>query len=245
MKNYYLILALAFLLVLPMVMSVNYYDQGSEIVLTEVCRNNGTYCTSAANCNITVFYPDSTIFVEEAVMDYNESYFNYTISGALSGTRGTYTRDTTCCDGGLCASATDTFVIGAETTTSDSLLYTVLLVIMCALFGLFLWGSFAIPGGNLIYGDGTLASINNLKYAKLACILFSYLSLMFIMYISRGISTNLLHFDIASGIFTFISGTMLALLGPILVVFIIFGVISFLTDKRLMKLVKRGFSVKI
>lgn len=96
MKNKFYITMIAFIFVISL---VGAYESGKQIEFTETCLNNGTYCSSSAVCNITISYPNGTIFKNNIGMQNQASYHNYTLEGTV--VLGTYKKCITCTDGAL------------------------------------------------------------------------------------------------------------------------------------------------
>ncbi len=246
MNKLFIFVAMAFVMI-SFASAINTFEATEAIDFKEPCFNEGAYCSAAAVCNITITLPNQTLIVAGAGMQNQGAFHNYTLSAEETTPLGIYERCITCTDVTLSDAVCKDFEItptGKQFTTADSITYVILLFVALTLFGLSLWGALAIRWSNFWFDDGELAGISSLKYLKLGCMLFAYLSLMFITYISRGIATNLLHFDLASGIFIWISGTLLVFLFPILVVLVIFGLKALIMDVKFYKEVERGFAVK-
>lgn len=98
------------ILALPLLSAVSDEDveytftNGAAVNLARPCWYNGSYCSTSAICNLTVYYPNNSIFIDNAKMQNNYSYHNYTFT---TYTDGVYFTSMTCNDGGN--SGSDTF----------------------------------------------------------------------------------------------------------------------------------------
>ena len=63
-------LIIGFVLLLTFVTAeTEVYTQGETAELQVLCLGNDGYCTSGANCNITVLYPNSSILISNQLME--------------------------------------------------------------------------------------------------------------------------------------------------------------------------------
>jgi hypothetical protein len=78
--------------------STLFYKVNSEVDLKIPCvKSDNSKCTASAICNITVSYPNNTIYVNNKAMTNNNVYFNYTLDNA--NTSGEYPTVIYCIDG--------------------------------------------------------------------------------------------------------------------------------------------------
>ena len=75
------------------------YKQNQLVDLKYPCINNGTYCLDTAECNITVFMPDTSVLVNNLAMTNNIAWHNYTLNPAETNVTGTYQAQMICQDG--------------------------------------------------------------------------------------------------------------------------------------------------
>ncbi len=80
-----------------------------EFDLKRACFNNGTFCSSSAICNATVFYPDGNILTNNQQMTNQFSFHNITFTNINISQLGTYSTFVICNDVGLLGD--DTFEI--------------------------------------------------------------------------------------------------------------------------------------
>ena len=102
-SNYFLVAAISIISVLVIIGSVSAWDipmtQDIAKNIQAPCSINGTACSNAATCSISITNPDGTYLLNNQAMD-NEAngYFNYTV-GAISSPN-TYPGTVFCLDGG-------------------------------------------------------------------------------------------------------------------------------------------------
>lgn len=86
-----------------------YVPQNTNYTIKFSCETNGYYCSAAADCNITINYPNSTTMVDNiAAENLNNGYFGYNLSNYQTSVRGEYFSRVTCQDGLL--NDTSTFI---------------------------------------------------------------------------------------------------------------------------------------
>lgn len=97
--NKWLLSCSIFLLLLPIIYALDTsfnFIQSQDASIKIVCQLNGTYCPSNTNCHLTAYYPNSSILVNNQPMDYQTSYFNYTINGSNLDILGIYRGSAVC-----------------------------------------------------------------------------------------------------------------------------------------------------
>ena len=84
-----------------------------EFDLKRQCFNNGTFCSSGAVCNATIFYPDGTVLTNNQEMTNQNSFHNLTLTNFNISQLGIMSASMVCDDpnGQLIGSNFDTFEI--------------------------------------------------------------------------------------------------------------------------------------
>lgn len=85
------------------------FPYNTQFDLKRACFNNGSYCSSIAQCNITVIHPSANILLDNAPMTNNVSFHNITVFQDSNNELGIHQASMACCDNGACG--TDTFEI--------------------------------------------------------------------------------------------------------------------------------------
>jgi len=73
-----------------------FYKQGEVVDLKIPCVNNGTQCSNATLCNITINYPNGSVLVNNKRMKYSGTFHNYTLQD--SNNAGQYSSTVFCSD---------------------------------------------------------------------------------------------------------------------------------------------------
>jgi len=111
------------------------YQQSTDIDIKHPVRIDGAIPSNTV-CNITIYYPNNSLMVDFQPMTEQSSYFNYTLSSALTGTKGIYNYDILCTNGSLSSSESFEFLInlgGIEPSTSRTDASTRSILIFCGL----------------------------------------------------------------------------------------------------------------
>jgi len=229
--------------VLPLIYASPIYEQNTLINLKIPCTNNGTFCSISARCNVTIINPQGTIIKNNVAMTRNNSLYNVTLLESETGVKGEYEFTPCCVDGresncnSLIFEVTKT---GSKLSTAEGIVYVIFLVAMIFTILLTLWGAVMIPFRNPRSENDIVVGVNDLKYLKVFCIVFTYLLLMFIFGITRSIMENFLYVEGAYKVFNFLFWMMLSFTWPGIVVGLVFTVILFLRDKQLKQMLERG-----
>ena len=141
MKNKYFTLILAgvlLVLLMPLISAIfdaGVFEQDTTIDLKLPCEFNGTFCSDSAVCNFTLPYPNTTLMIDNGLMTSTGNGMpNITLPD--SSVLGVYRGDYTCEDSGYQDSASVRLEItptGSTFSTSDSLIYFVVLFILVLL----------------------------------------------------------------------------------------------------------------
>jgi uncharacterized membrane protein YobD (UPF0266 family) len=134
---------------------------------------------------------------------------------------------------------------GAQTSTFQGLLYALFLFILMGLFGLFLYGSFAIPSENVESPEGTLLKINWKKYARWMCFVFTWLIGLWISFVCWNLSYAFAFFSTMEDIFEVIFTTYSAVSLVVIPVFVIYMVVQAVQDWKINEMIERNLTVRL
>jgi len=203
-------------------------------------------CSSCSYVNITVSYPNSTLAISNNNMSSQGAgtwIYNFCSTPIL----GRY--DVTG-EGDILGVATGFNSVYFEVTTTGesldiqkSILYIILTVGIFAIFLITLGSAFAFPWKNQRDEEGSVISINDLKYVKVVLFALAYLEFLFIITILKNLSGFVLSGGTQSFlniIFTF----MLIGLIPFFPLLIFITAVNWLNDKKVLKKIQRGIPVK-
>jgi len=105
------------------------YKVSNEINVKNPCFNNGTYFSSGATCNITIFDTLNALIVNDQGMTNQLNFFNYTMdNGNVTWPQGRYRATMVCLDGGKGGSQTFLFDINSngQSTNTNLTIFIVL-----------------------------------------------------------------------------------------------------------------------
>lgn len=237
-----------FLLVLPTlilstvnaeIQTLGNFPKDNSIQLTQVCDN----CTYVNLTKVTL--PDSVAVNINDVMEKDDTFYNYTFS--TTSQLGDYIY-TTCGDpDGVRTCVSVSFSItnaGHDISTGESIIYVVFSLVILFAFFLCLYGAIQIPFRNTVNDEGKIISINDMKYLKVVCIIFSYLLLLFIFGITKSIMENFLFINGAYKVFQWLYSFMFAFVWPLIVLSLLFTLILFLESTKIKKALQRGVPIR-
>lgn len=232
----YIALVFVMLLIIPMasatIETLGTFKKGSRINLIQTCSN----CTFN-NITLTIYIPNSTVILNgQFAMTRNGTLYNYTLNANQSLMVG---RHVVTGFGNPNNVTTiwnyDYYVTqnGDDLTTGTSLLYIFILVLSSGMFIFCLYGAIKIPYANERTYDGTLIKVNFKRHIKIFLIVMCYLIVMWINYIAWNITLAYSPLLGASLFFRFVFRAMVSFAKPISIVYIIFFIISFISDLKL------------
>lgn len=103
------------------------FKSGQTVDYKKPCFNNGTYCSSSATCNYTMYYPNNDLLIDNKPATNKIAYYNYTF--VAPATIGIYKVDMTCIDVDLKGSETYYFeVTGSGFNNTIGFYFFILLV---------------------------------------------------------------------------------------------------------------------
>ena len=223
------------------------FKAGEDIELNIECLNTTNhFCNPNTACNLTIFYPNSTVMINNDRMNHNQAFFNYTITSARNVVIGTYSANVNCIGTttGFSTFNYDITRTGRILTTAEGLLYLAVFVISIFIFLLCFWGALVIPFANPRNTEGFIISFNDLKFVKILLWAFSYLILIWVFFMAREISGSFLNLDVATTFFYLVYNFLVAALFPIFVATLLIFIILFVNSKKLKKKLIRGIPTR-
>lgn len=237
---------IVFLLVVNVSAQALIFKKGESIDLNHPIRLDG-FPSTALDCNITIFDPDNIKLVDFQPMTNGGDEHNYLVNESNTTKQGVYPYDVTCTTGA--SNRTDSFQFeitasGENLETGESIIYIIVLVIAFFIFCLLVFGSFKIPWRNSKDETGKVLDVNDFKWVKLACMVFSYLVLMFILSLTHDITINFLFLDNVGNFFQGAYMVLLTLFYPMMVLMPWVVMFILFQDRRVKKLLERGLPVR-
>ena len=243
MKSKSTIWILVFLfLILPLISSQLVFKQNTQVDVKLPCTFNGTTCSPFATCNATIIYPNGSYMFKDSNMT-NKGGGMVNITLTTSNVTGVYPSRYTCTQAGYSDSDTFEFLInsaGTELTTAEGIVYIFFLIIILIIFGFTLLGAIKLPWKDIKNDEGKLVSVNDLRWVKLACVVFVYLEALFIVTIANKITEGYLLLTGVSGYFYVVQVTLFAGLFPLAVLVPWIVLYMIIANKKTKKFIERG-----
>lgn len=217
--------------------SIGQVSKGGTTQLTQTCSN----CTYV---NLTsVLYPNNTYaLLGQFTMTKNGSNFNRTWSD--TNTLGNYIY-TTCGDlNGVNTCQSVGFEVtyrGEVLTTSNSILYSILMFVLIFVFILTLLGIGKLPQENIRGDDQRIFKLSYLKYLTYALWLFEWGLLIAIFYMSSNLSYAYFGNQLFADFFLMLFRLCLWLTLPIVIIWFLWIFARIVEDKELFRMIEHGF----
>jgi len=232
--------AILFLLILVIPLSL------AQTSLTPVkidqCSNILQTIGNATECQLTLYYPNQSIGLDNVSMTKIGDIYNYSFCSNI--VSGQYVYITQCNPNGELGSPipSDYMVNGYGTDVTGSQIagYAILLFLSLLVLALTIYGSFAIPFNNNRDEEGKVISINDLKYLRVVGLIFAYLELLFIISIAKNMALGFLLNDGIYELFNIIYTFMLAGMLVFFPLLIFFTIVVWMNDKKTQKAIARG-----
>jgi len=220
-------------------------DATADIKFSCLDETTGNPCDSSYACNITVFYPDGRLLVDNLQSQRRTSYYNYTVSD--SSTLGFYKYQTYCYNGSEGGYSPELYYLinttGENVNLTKALLYLFALILSCGVFAFCLYFALKIPWDNKRNERGYIMGMNDLKYVKLFLWFAIYLIAIFIFYMAKTV-TGLLEVGIATALFNVVFWFLIGFLFPVFVVTVVVAFMKLFEDKKIKQLVERRISIR-
>lgn len=160
--------------------------QGDTINLTQ-------NCLSSSYSNISrIVYPNRT-FIINSQTPMIKTGDDYSYSFSNTSTIGNYIVYGVCDESGAKTNWVYDFNVtpnGDTLSTGSSIIFSILTIFVFLFFLMGLFFSIAIPYGNKIKNDGAVIKVSKLKYVKIAVIMITYLSFIWVLNLLIALSNN-------------------------------------------------------
>ena len=229
------ILALLFVFLLfPLVSSIDSgtFKQNEDVLLR--ANLNGAFV------NLTVYYPNSSIAIENESMTniFGETWsYNFTNTSSL----GVYAFDYCDENGSNCVENTfELTTTGFELTEARAIIFIGLLGLLAFLFVVSIFGFSALPSGDTKDQEGMIIDINNLKYVRPVLLVVAWVLLMTMFFIGSNIGFAYLGSTLVANILFDIYKIMMILTLPFMVFWLVWIFVKIFQDGELKKILDRG-----
>lgn len=204
--------------------------QNQEYNLKLSCE--GYTCSSI---NITIFYPDSTIFINNEQMEDNSYYANYSFTPTENGEYLYFYSDgTNSSEGILKVSPT-----GNDIDTAEGIIYFMVLVILFFLLSICTYGAFSIQGENVKNNDQEIIQVNWKKYLKIFCIAMAYTFFIMVIWFIWNLVYAYSDWYQLNNIFHLLFRILYAAIIPLVLVISVYSIAKFKDDKKINEFIKR------
>ena len=227
------------------VLAEDIYKQNNEIDLKISCINENTksYCSSTSICNITIYNPDSSLIVSNAIMQNQIAFHNYTLNSSYTNQKGNYAGNVFCVDGSNSQTQDFNFLItpsGYNPTITEGILAGFLLILCVFIWVMCMNGYSTINDKHEYDIGGNLMKVNFNKYIKMGLGFLSYLFFIIVIYLAWKISLKYLMIDFAFTVFDTIF-TILWISVPIVFIILIpVTIVKVVADMKLQDLANRN-----
>jgi len=243
-KKITLMLVILLLFVTPIIADESFiFKQGQASTLEiPIFEYDITKCVTCS-CEISINSPNGTNLVRSDNAVLTDYFAIFTLNETHTADLGVYSGEIHCSNGVDNGASTFEYLItysGSELSTAEGIVYVIVFVVSLLLFTLCLIGAIKIKWSRLSNTGGNTLEFNDLRYVKLVLWFVSYLLLIWIAFLSMGISQNFLFLNGASTLFNVIYTSLLIAIFPIMVVLVIVGGINIAQDKKYQKALQRG-----
>jgi len=219
-------------------------EQENSVLVSEPIRQDGSPSASL-KANITIKDPAGNILVKYEEMNNNLTIneHQYFLGGGNTSELGSYLYTITATNGTDTESKVFSFEVtptGDKLSTSQAMIYLIVLIISIGLFFFSLYWAVVIPWRNTYNSDGTILDKNDLKYVKLFLWFFIYMLSVFMAFLIEHLSGSYLRLGIANNFFNGIFWFLVAGIFPVFVVTLYMGIVAWFRDAELFREALRG-----
>jgi len=91
-----ILLLIGILLLVSFVNADLVFKQNDQVDLKVPCLSNNTYCAASTLCNISIFYPNQSILINNQKMNNQTAFYNFTVSQNQLNSLGNYQSQVVC-----------------------------------------------------------------------------------------------------------------------------------------------------
>lgn len=211
------------------------FEKNTTITLKNFCQEGG--CTGITLTSIT--YPDGKVsHINQAMVFRNQTgYYNFSGTTSL----GTYNYCTLGSNGITNCAPFKITPDGKDFSLTNSIMYSLFLLLFVGLLVLMVYLSFSIEGDNPKDEEGNFMSINLKKHLKIIIIGLIYPIFLIILNLMNAIALNLIGIDQFTGTISFLFSTLLSLSWVWTVIIFIWIIYHTWKDSEIKKAIKENF----
>lgn len=173
-----------------------------------------------------------------------DNYWSLTLNGNNFSNQGIYPYGIKCNEtsyGGAVTGYLEVTGTGFEFTTARSIMYLGLLTLLVFVFLLICIGTPMLPGKDNYDEEGTLISINQLKYIRPVLWFVAWFILLGIMFVTSNVALAYMGTELMGNVFFTIFQVMMALSFPMVLIWFIYIFYNLFQDKEMKKHIERGW----
>lgn len=229
--------------ILPFVSATNFgtFKTNTDIQLTQSCTNDTSICDL---CNVTTIrIPNGTIPFMNVAMSKQNSLFNYTLTSSYTTLNGIYSISGICQSGQQYSSwAYDLLVTttGHELTTSNSIIYVVMFIILFFVFIMNMFFINKLPNSNAKDEEGRILSITYLKYLRFTLWFAEWMLFIGITYLASNLAFAYLGEQMFAKALYMIFQISFSLTPVILIIWVCWIFVKIFHDKQFQRMLNRG-----
>lgn len=205
------------------------------------CINLIQTCPDCSYSNISsILYPNSSQVLGLVSMTKLGTMYNYTFCN--TNTSGIYLVNGYGDLAGTLTTWNYNFEVtpsGTSPSTTQGIIYTVLMLVSLIFFLITLYGAFMIDGSNYT-NDDELVITNNKKYIKMGLFFLAYILMIWLSFNLWNLSQNFLTLDFMTLYFRAIAMFLISALLPVTLIFMTLAFVWLFIDKRFQKMFERG-----
>lgn len=190
---------------------------------------------TCADMNVTVFYPNSSLFINNQPMQSNIYYANYTLIPPVSGDYNYFYSDGVNSSLGVFTATPS----GETLSTGTALLYVVILILVMFFLVVSIYFGINIRMTNVKNNEGEVININWRKYSKIFAWGMSYVWMLALLFIVWNLSWGFLEWN-QLGTFFYYWFRLSMVLGMLVVPgLFIWAVVHYINDKKIEKFMQK------
>lgn len=226
---------------------IDYFKQNTARTFNFHVANSTTIITNtSATCTAEIYNVNGSHIFTKKIIPFDGYDFYINANAGNFSEIGLYSIVTYCntsSQAGISKAAFKVNPTGTEYTTSQAILHIIFIITASAVFILVLIGAVKIPYNNPRNPDGAVIGLNQLKYLKIICIVFSYIIFTFTIGLVRGLTYNYVYEIGVYRLFNWMFWIMFSIMWPTIVVTLLLLLINLLEDKKIRKALVRGIDL--
>jgi hypothetical protein len=211
----------------------------------------GNPADGKTSCNMWIYDPEGNV-----IYNYTSLYvigaagdnFHFSVDGSNFSTVGIYYYNVDCADdtiGGFASSVLEVTPTGTVLNSGESIIYILIFVVSLLIFTALLIAGIYLPSNNKSDElTGYIIAISNMKYVKIFCLAFAFLTASFISFFMWQLSLAYLYLSFLATLFQFIFWISIAVIAVGFPLMIYFLIANWVRDNQINDALMHGLHVK-